>query len=84
MNRTERAIIRSNKEAAASANRQKNDTIKRRNALIASKAEQRDIKHLSRCIKKDVASEKTFSEDIKLYKNRFAVQKKTAKEAVVA
>ena len=84
MNRTERAILRSQKEAKASSNRQKNDTIRRQRKMIKAKDPElnRAIKHLGSCIKKDRAAEKGFMDDVKLYKERFAVQKKEREVSV--
>ncbi len=42
----------------------------------------RAIKHLGSCIKKDRAAEKGFMDDVKLYKERFAVQKKEREVSV--
>lgn len=89
MNRTQRAMIRSCKEAAESSRRQKNDTIARRNGLIKkAKGEtgydkslsNHNIVHLSCCIKKDRENEKALLSDAVVYKKRFAAAKKSAKE----
>lgn len=93
MNRTQRAMIRSCKEAAASSRRQKNDEIKRRNALIEkAKSEEGydrgltngNIQHLSACILKDERNKKAMLSDVVVYKKRFAAAKKSAKEITVA
>lgn len=93
MNRTQRAMIRSCKEAANISRRQKNDTIKRRNALVnKAKSEEgyersltdMNIQHLNACILKDDRNKKAMLSDAVFYKKRFIAEKKSVKEYTVA
>ena len=79
MNRTQRAIIKAQKEAISISKRQKNNDIQ---ALRNIKENEHSKKHMKECIKKDLRNEKAFSSDIILYKKRFA-DAKTAKEKLV-
>lgn len=92
MNRTQRAILRSCKEAAASSRRQKNDTIQRKRELqITGRKESgedrklvnRNINHLSECIKRDERNKRSLRDDVILYKKRFADAKPKKEDKVV-
>lgn len=84
MSRTQRAIIRSQREAGESYNRQKNKDVLQLRALKEQqkglKGEERrqkekDIAHMVACVKKDRRLEKDFRDDVKIYRKRFKTSK---------
>lgn len=90
MNRTQRKVLKAQKESIASCKRLKNQDIAtlrslekqlKRTTGEEKKQLNRDIQHINKCIKKDVLLEKDFKSDIVLYKTRFAVQ--NSKEELV-